>query len=73
MKFVQEDTITKKEIVFQLDECLKKCFKMLYLRSSNFMVPVPLSLNYEAFGLAVPFGNPNEAPLATAEWDPDGA
>ena len=39
--------------------------KIKYLRSSNFIVPVPFNLNWEAFGLAVPFGNPNEAPLAT--------
>ena len=44
-----------------------------YLRSSSFIVPVPFNLNWAAFGLAVPFGNPKEAPLATVKWDPLGA
>jgi hypothetical protein len=49
-------------------------FKYLwYLRSSSFIVPVPFNLNWEALGLAVPFGNPKEAPPATVKWEPLGA
>lgn len=47
--------------------------QIIYLPSSSFMVPVPFNLNWEALGLAVPFGNPKVAPLAVFIWDPDGA
>merc|ERR1711935_22687 len=46
---------------------------MYWLGSGILIVPVPLSLNVPAFGLAWPFGRPNVFPVPLFPWLlPDG-